>query len=297
MGTLIKAASISVGGEMLGSIEHAARAAEQCIATAGIDKQDIDLLVHVGIYREDNIAEPPMAPLIQQRLGLNLDPVKHPVGKTTFSFDLANGACGFLYAAQVIDAILKNGGIKQALIVSSDVHPSKKQIPDFPYTHLGAAVLLTRSDQKEKGFKNFMFRTSEDGYSGVEGYHDLPAYGNEGRKCITVTVQDDYSRRLQEFTVRTVKEYVESRLIDVSDIRLLITSQPAPGFGRRIAESIGLKENSVVDVYDKYGDPHTSALSIGYFIAAQKGLFKENDQILFIGAGSGLTSACGLYVV
>ena len=297
MGTLIKAASISVGGEMLGSIEHAARAAEQCIATAGIDKQDIDLLVHVGIYREDNIAEPPMAPLIQQRLGLNLDPVKHPVGKTTFSFDLANGACGFLYAAQVIDAILKNGGIKQALIVSSDVHPSKMEVPDFPYTHSGAAVLLTRSDQKEKGFKNFMFRTSEDGYSGVEGYHDLPAYGNEGRKCITATVQDDYSRRLQEFTVRTVKEYVESRLIDVSDIRLLITSQPAPGFGRRIAESIGLKENSVVDVYDKYGDPHTSALSIGYFIAAQKGLFKENDQILFIGAGSGLTSACGLYVV
>lgn len=297
MGTLIKAASISVGGEMLGSIDHAARAAEQCIAKAGIDKQDIDLLVHVGIYREDNIAEPSIASLIQQRIGLNLDPVKHPVEKTTFSFDLANGSCGFLYAAQVIDAIFKNDATKQALIVSGDVHPSKMESADFPYTHSGAAVLLTRSDKKEKGFKNFMFRTSEDGYVGLEGYIDLPAHGNEGRKSITVTVQDDYSSRLQEFTVRTIKEYVESRLINVSDIRLLIISQPAPGFGRGIAESIGLNENSVVDLYDKYGDPHTSALSIGYFIAAEEGLFKENDQILFIGAGSGLTSACALYVV
>jgi len=296
MGTVLKAASISVGSEMLGSIDHAARAAEQCIATAGIDKQDIDLLVHVGIYREDNIAEPPIASLIQQRLGLNLDPVKYPIGNTTFSFDLVNVGCGFLYAAQVIDAIFKNGIIKQALIVSSDVHPSKKQIPDFPYRHLGAAVLLTRSDQKEKGFQNFMFRTSEDGCVGLEGYHDLPAHGLKGRESIIITVRDDYGSRLQEFTIRTVKEYVESRLIDVSDIKLLITSQPTQRFGRRIAESIGLKENSVVDVYDKYGDPHTSALSVGYYIAAQEGLFKENDQILFIGAGSGLTSACALYV-
>ena len=126
MNTIIKAAAISKHNEAGGSVNHAVRAAENCIKKAGIDIQDIDLLINTGIYKEENIAEPAMSALIQKKLGLSLDPGTDKTDKSTLSFDLFNGACGFLYAAQVADSFIRNHERKLVLIVSSEVHPSKK---------------------------------------------------------------------------------------------------------------------------------------------------------------------------
>ena len=55
------------------------------------------VLVHTGVYRDENICEPAMAPFIQRRVGAN--PALPPLGAPgTFSFDLVNGGCGFLSA-------------------------------------------------------------------------------------------------------------------------------------------------------------------------------------------------------
>lgn len=296
MGIIIEATAISEGIDGQGSIELAVNAAKECISASGIEMEDIGILINLGIYREDNTVEPAMAALIQKNLRLNLDPFRNfPSKKSTFCFDLANGSSGFLNAVQIVDALMKNKRTKYALIVSSEVHPSKIRSEGFPYTHCGAAVILTYSNKEEKGFKKIMMKNSQDkDYSGVKGYTNLFEFGTESRKHVVVKTEEDYANKLQVLTIETVKEYVESENIDLNKTKLIIT-QPTQEFSSNVAKTIGHSENVIVDIYEKYGDPNSSALSIGYHMALTNKNLKEGDQLLFISASSGLTAACGLY--
>jgi len=299
MGTVIKTTSMCIGnGTDDSSIELAARAANECIKISGV-KENIDFLINIGVYRDKNIVEPAMASLIQKRICLNLNPDASQIemGKGTFSFDIINGSCGFLSAAQVTDAFFKNNKAKYVLITASDVHPSGEKKQDFPFTHSGSAILLEQSNNRKRGFKDFLFKTSDSGTLGLRAYCDISAYGNQSRSSGTVEVEVDYGRRLQKFTINTIKELSDSKLIDLPKVKCVITSQPFLKFTSNFADILGFEENSVLNVYDQYGDTNSSALIIGYHIAIEKGLIKEKDQVLFIGGGSGLTFACGLYFV
>jgi 3-oxoacyl-[acyl-carrier-protein] synthase-3 len=233
--------------------------------------------------------------LIQKGLGIN--PL-HDKENRTFSFDILNGSCGFLNAIQVAGAIMKSSGIRYTLIVSSDVHPSKKRVDDFPFRNIGAAALLEYSEDPGKGFQEILFRTSQDTNRGLEAIVDLSAKG--ARQNVKIKKQDDYITQLADFTSSTIYNlYLEAR--EKHDIRLdeliLITSQPVRGFGNMVAKAAGLKGNPVGCHFEKYGDPHSSALTLGYHEARNSGKIGVGSQVVFIGASSGLTVSAGLYFV
>ena len=74
MGTHIEAAWAQAGN---GRRKATARgladaAARKCFALAGRKPGDIDMLINVGMYREDNMGEPALAALIQEDIGANL---------------------------------------------------------------------------------------------------------------------------------------------------------------------------------------------------------------------------------
>jgi 3-oxoacyl-[acyl-carrier-protein] synthase-3 len=300
MSMMIREAALSNHNEKGGSVDHAVRAAENCIKEAGINKQDIDLLINTGVYRDQNIAEPAIATLIQKELCLNVDPVPSRTAKMTFSFDLMNGACGFLYAAQVADSFIRTHEKQLVLIVSSEVHPSKKLSPDFPYTHIGSAVLLQDSKKGDRGFKHFMFETSNKEMESYTGYIDIwdeVKCGPRGRDSVSIDIAPDYAEKLEKHVLGAIKEHVKSGEIDPSEIDLIITSQSIPGLGGKISKSIGLKEISSISTYEEFGNAGSSDLAIGYCMARKKEILKKGDKILFVGAGSGLTAALAVYEV
>jgi 3-oxoacyl-[acyl-carrier-protein] synthase III len=303
MGCVIKASSVDfntdTSGDQIaaqqGAIDYSVRASEECIQRAGVDREDIDLVINIGTYREKNINEPSIASLIQKKLKIGLDPFKDLSRKSCFSFDLRNGVVGMLSAVQVADALLKQKMVKLALIVSSDVHPSQNRVPEFPYTHLGAAMLLSWSEDENKGFQRVMFNTSGGDYHGVDASIDLS--DPKARKKVDINIQKDFGKRLGDYTIKMFNEYVQSGDLDPNKIDTAIISEPVPGFSNSIANAVGLNGRVLDDIYEKYGNVLSSALPLGYHRAAEKQLFKENDTILFLGAGSGLTFACSLYQV
>jgi 3-oxoacyl-[acyl-carrier-protein] synthase III len=298
MGTIIKASSICANGTH-SAIELSAQAGEKCIEKAGIDRNDVDLLIYAGVYRDDNIAEPAIAPLIQKKLGMNTDPLKGgESGKMTFSFDINNGECGFLSAVTVAEAALKSGSSRYTLIISGDAHPSKKKQPDFPYSNVGSAVLLAYTEEKEKGFTSFMFRTADNEDPGLTSYLVFDDIGKRGREMASIVMDDDYHSKLHSFAVESIQKYIESIKLDPLMVRYLVTSQQYKGFGSGITHAIGLNGTpKVIDLHDEYGDSHTSSLPLSFHHIANNGGLKEHDRILFVAAGSGLSSACAMYVV
>ena len=77
------------------ALHLAVTAAKDCLQRAGCDPGELDLVINAGIYRDRNLGEPAFAALIQDDIGANPeDP--HAGAHGTFSFDVANGACGVL---------------------------------------------------------------------------------------------------------------------------------------------------------------------------------------------------------
>jgi 3-oxoacyl-[acyl-carrier-protein] synthase III len=297
MGTIIKSSGVSTDGPM-SSIDRSALAAEKCIKEAGVNKSEIGLLINIGVFRDDNLMEPAIAPLIQKKLALNNDAVEHgKIEVSTFSFDINDGECGFISAARVADSFLKNGTVKYALITSADVHPSRKEHPDFPFKTAGAAVLLSYSEKSSSGFAGYYFKTNPDSYIGFTAIADVSKFGKNGREYMDCVVEKDYLAKLHELAVETVNESIKAGMINPSEIDFIVASHQELGFGEKIAKSLGMNgRTKTVDIYGKYGDTHTSAIPIGYHHLADDGIIKKNNRILFIGAGAGLSSACSLYI-
>jgi 3-oxoacyl-[acyl-carrier-protein] synthase-3 len=294
MGTIIKATGVSIDNSINSSITHAYNAAEDCIANAGIDRNEIDIIINTGIFRDFNLFEPSVAILIQKRLGISSG---YSAKKHTLSFDLMNGACGVLYASQAVDTIFQNSDMRKALIISSDTHPSNRKVDEFPYSHLGAAMLLEWDENKDKGFTDFQFRTGGAGFSGVESYMDTQAHGPRGRESLSVHVDDDYSDRLISFTVESIVKYLESAGLKEADLNAikLLTTQPTQNFNKTVTEALGIMDHPADDIYEKYGDAHSSSLNIAYHEANSNGLIKENDRIIFSASSAGLTAGTVLY--
>ena len=106
-------------------------AARTCLAHAGREPGEIDMLINTGIYREDNMGEPALAAIVQEDIGANLG--QPPIGgHGTFSFDLLNGTCGVISAIQLQAGMLRSGLIRLGAIVTSDVHPDLKDPRSAP---------------------------------------------------------------------------------------------------------------------------------------------------------------------
>lgn len=65
----------------------------------------------------------------------------HAGAHGTFSFDIANGACGVLTALQIVDGFLRSRAVQLALIVASDADPGHGMSEHFPISAAGAVLL------------------------------------------------------------------------------------------------------------------------------------------------------------
>lgn len=85
------------------------KAAELAIEDAGIDKDDIDLII-VGTISGDT-AYPSTANWVQKKLGLKPIP----------SFDVGAACSGFLYGLTLADSLIKTGTAKTILVAGSEI--------------------------------------------------------------------------------------------------------------------------------------------------------------------------------
>ncbi len=218
MGTIIKMVSVSKPICRLssgGSIKLSARAARQCIRDSGIDPCDIGLLINTGIYRHKNTGEPAIAAIIQNSIGAN--PVKRKEGnstivpnKSTFSFDLNNGGCGWLTAIQIADGFLQTGEIKNGMIVTGDSEPFKGLSEDFRFESAAAAMILSKTEGP-RGFSFFRSYSytdyNEEFISNTHFGHKKGRWGQNN--ILSVRQKESYLDSCIDRSVESLNKYLK----------------------------------------------------------------------------------------
>jgi 3-oxoacyl-[acyl-carrier-protein] synthase-3 len=302
MGTRIEAVSATASrGLRKPSARRLADAAVRaCLAHAGKEPGDIDMLINTGIYREDSMGEPALAALVQEDIGANRG--QPPVGgHGTFSFDLLNGACGVISAIQVQAGFLRSGVIRLGVIATSDVQPDLKEPRSAPFRPAGGALLLGWDDSIAgfAGFHTDTFPEYEDLFvSGLvwQGRRgpDIPGRGT-GRSQMVIDSKPGYQARLVDCAEEATHRFLRGLGMGIGQIDLLVPAPSAPGFVDPLRRRLGVPGDRVAYVPEDLEGAYTTGPIAALQAGIKSGRLSEARNTLMLAAGAGITVALALY--
>jgi 3-oxoacyl-[acyl-carrier-protein] synthase-3 len=275
-------------------------AARTCLAHAGKEPADIDMLINAGIYREDNMGEPALAALVQEDIGANRG--QPPIGgHGTFSFDLLNGTCGVISAIQLQAGLLRSGVIRLGAIVASDVHPDLKDPRSAPFRPAGGALLLGWDDSLP-GFTDFHLETFPE-------YEDLFVSGlvwqgrrrpripgsGTGQSQMVIDSKPGYQARLVDCAEEATHRFLRGLGMDISQIDLLVPAPSSPGFLDPLTGRLGVPGDRVAYVTEDIDGSYTTGPIAALQAGIKSGRLGEARNTVMLAAGAGITVALALY--
>tara|TARA_Y100000588_G_scaffold146652_2_gene160503 strand:- start:3852 stop:4853 length:1002 start_codon:yes stop_codon:yes gene_type:complete len=269
----------------------ATEAARRAMADAGVNPEDIDLVVIATITPD--MAFPSTACLTQAKLGL---------GKVC-SFDLEAACSGFLYGLDVADALLKTRDHRLALVIGAEKLSSIMDWEDRATCVLfgdgaGAAVLAKDEGQ---GGELLGFFSEADGSNpsllcqpgggsahpaSEETLRQRQHYLKmNGREIFKVAV------RLME---RATRELLEKHGLTPADVSCVIPHQANARIVESLAQRLELPMDRFFCNLDRYGNTSAASIPIALNEARDAWGFENGDHVLMVAFGAGLTWASGL---
>lgn len=259
------------------------KAAEKAIIDAGIDKNEIELII-VATMTQDHLT-PSTAALVQDKLGIK-----------AAAFDVSAACTGFIYGFTAGYSFIKAGIYKKVLVIGAETMSRVIDWEDRGTCILfgdgaGAVVL---GEVETGGF--LASHLAADGSGACELI--VPAGGS--RKAATAETIENREvylkmngREIFKFAVKAFPESVENVLTQqnliADDIDIFIPHQA----NVRIIESIAKRFKQPLDKFfvnlHKYGNTSGASIPIALDEASKEGRFKKGDKIVATGFGGGLT--------
>lgn len=253
-------------------------AARACLERAGRDPHGVDLLVNAGLYHDRLLGEPALAAIVQDDIEANPeDP--HGDEHGTFSFDVANGACGMLTGLQVADGFLRSGTIRHALVVASDADPGRRLAPGFPYPPAGAAILCGWDDGPG-GLSDVRFATRPvDG----GGQRAVVAW-EQRRNRLSIAEEAEFLRDAAALATEVAAACLDEHHLPADEVDLLVANPLRPDYLDRLAGDLGVPADRVVRVPDR-ADAHTAALGVALDEGQRSAAWPRAGTVLLVSAG------------
>ncbi|MFB6800657.1 beta-ketoacyl-ACP synthase III [Peribacillus butanolivorans] len=244
-------------------------AAKAALINADISADEIDLILVATVTPDQSF--PSIACMIQEKLGAN----------KAAAMDVSAACAGFMYAMISAQQFIQTGAYKHVLIVGVEKLSKITNWEDRNTAVLfgdgaGAAVLGPVEDGK--GILSF-----ELGADGTGGKHLL----QEG-DFISMN-----GREVFKFAVRQMGESSLSVLdkagLTKEDVDLLVPHQANIRIMEASRERLGLPVEKMTKTVHKYGNTSSASIPIALVEEMEAGRIKENDLIIMVGFGGGLT--------
>lgn len=265
-------------------------AAQRALEDAGMDASELDLVLCATT--SGDYVWPATACVIQHRIGAT-----HAA-----AFDLGAACSGFCYGLATAAGFIQSRAMRRILLIGADTLSKQVNWQDRGTCILfgdGAAAVVLSACNSDTGVLTSVLGADGGGLESVW----IPAGG--GRTPVTEQVlelkQNTISMRGQEvyrFAVRVVPEVVEEALKKVclrpSDIDLLVLHQANIRIVQSAAERLGIPMEKVFVNLHKYGNTSAASVPLALTEAYQQGRIKQNDIVVTVGFGAGLTWAANV---
>jgi 3-oxoacyl-[acyl-carrier-protein] synthase-3 len=248
--------------------DMAFNAAKDAIANADLHPEDIGMIIVATVTPDRPF--PSVATMIQERLG----------AKNAAAMDVSAACAGFMYGVVMAKHFVEAGTYKHVLVVGVE---KLSKITDWEDRNTavlfgdgaGAAVVGKVSD----GRGILSFELGADGTGGKHLYQDKYIYMN-GREVFKFAV-----RQMGESAVNVT----EKAGLTTDDVDYLIPHQANIRIMEASRERLGLPIERMSKSVHKYGNTSAASIPISLFDDLQEGRVKDDDIIVLVGFGGGLT--------
>ncbi len=261
-------------------------ASKNAIEKAGIDPEDIDLILAASSAPPD--LYPAIACHIHERLGIQ---------KPVPAFDITAACSGLIYGLSIAKAYIASGMYKNILIVATD---NNSRLVDW--TDRGTSILFG------DGAGAMVVTQAEDGIDDVIAI-DIKADGNyghlielafDGKNCPLVEQYEPKQtgirmngRGVYTFVAKVLPQYVEELVsnagMKAEEIDYLIPHQANLRIIQAVQERLGYTDEKVVTNIKYYGNTSAASIPIALAEGVEKGNVKLGSTAVLCGFGAGMT--------
>ncbi len=269
------------------------RAAEACLEKSQIAKNDLELLLSVGIYRSEFLTEPAIAALLAGDLQIN-DGGNPDDPRKTLAFDVLNGSLGFLNACYLVSELSRAGCLERAMIVAAEIENNAEFFPDrlLGLREMASAAILEESEDGETGFLAFSFDQFPEH---AEAERAFVTWNEEGRPYVVHSLREEATLRHLEDIQKSVSRFLREQAVDAGEIRFLIPPQISPAFVQAVGLHLGFPKAETIDVSLEGQNLATSSTPVAMQAVLEGGLAQTGDLGLIVNVASGGQVGCALY--
>lgn len=283
--TGIRERHIAAEGELTSDL--AIKAAQAALADAGVDAQSIDLIV-VATSTPDNTF-PASAVTVQAGLGITAGA----------AFDLQAVCSGFVYGLSTVDALLRAGTFKRALLIGSETFSRILDWTDRTTCVLfgdgAGAVVMEAQEQPglntDRGVLTSHLRS--------DGRHKQKLYVDGGPSSTqTVGHLRMEGREVFKHAVGMITDVIRDAFnatgYTADDLDWFVPHQANRRIIDASAHKLGIDPAKVIITVDKHGNTSAASIPLALCAGIADGRIKKGDLVMFEAMGGGFTWGAAL---
>jgi 3-oxoacyl-[acyl-carrier-protein] synthase-3 len=266
--------------DMLSS-DLALEASRRALDMAGIDANDIDLILLATSTPDHFGGFPSTACVVQRKLGIT---------NGCAAMDLQAVCSGFVYAVSVADSFIKSGAHKNVLVIGTEVFSRILDFEDRTTCVLfgdgAGAVVLSASDSPgilatrlhaDGSHADILCMPGNIRGGAVEGSAFLHMDGQAVFK-LAVSVLD-----------KVANETLRAADMTASQIDWLIPHQANIRIMQGTAKKLGIPTEKMVVTVDQHGNTSAASIPLALDAAMRDGRIKPGQNVMMEGVGGGFT--------
>jgi 3-oxoacyl-[acyl-carrier-protein] synthase III len=278
--TGIRERRIAADGET--TSEMGIKAARAALAAAGVDAQSIDLIV-LATSTPDNTF-PASAVVIQAGLGIT----------TGAAFDLQAVCSGFVFSLANVDALLRTGSFKRALVIGSETFSRLLDWTDRTTCVLfgdGAGAVVVESQpqpgtREDRGILTAHLRS--------DGRYRSKLFVDGGPSSTgTVGHLRMEGRAVFKHAVAMVSDVIEDAFAatgyGADDIDWFVPHQANKRIIDDTAHKLGIASEKVILTVEKHGNTSAASIPLALSVGIADGRIKRGNLVLMEAMGGGFT--------
>jgi 3-oxoacyl-[acyl-carrier-protein] synthase-3 len=264
-----------------------AAAAREAIANAGMESEDIDLIINASVTTSLERVIPEGAALIQQQLGIEDSGIP--------CFTMQNNCLSFMMALDTSAALLNSGRYQNILIVSAEIFSSNLDFTNpgvfgFYGDAAGAAVVTLPQQEESSAIINALFATYGHGVTYLQSKIGMTMLQDKELTPADLTLQMDtdsvieYGNRCTENLISKLFENDESV---VNNIKLVVSQH----FGKNFPglSKLPLPRDRFISIIKEYGFCGAATIPLSLYEAVKQARLQRGDLTLLLGQGAGLS--------
>ncbi len=262
-------------------------AAKRAIAVAGLQPDDIDLIL-VATLTPDYWM-PSTGALVKEAIG----------NTRAAAMDVMAACSGFVYAYTSADAYLRTGQFQHALVIGAETLSRFLDFSDRNTCILfgdgAGAVVLSASEEEGGGMAGLEMTTDPDGAYMIwlpSGGSRSPVSGQtlaRGEHYVRMEGRETY-RYATKTLASSALTAIERAGWQPGEIALFIPHQANVRIIESVAKGLDLPMEKMFVNVDRYGNTSAASVGIALAEAVDSGRINVGDKIVLVAFGAGLTS-------